>query len=95
MIEVIVHDAPTEREAVPLLLDALRDRNPRKADLIEDVYAEVLKGLRQDDIKDPKMVEWLMEALRHGFQVVAEPGYYFVRESDSYGYINLDKVESL
>lgn len=92
MIEILVHDAPTEREAVPLLLDALHERNPKKAAWIEDVYSEVLKGLRQDDVRDPEMVNWLMEAITLAFKDVAKPGHYFVRQGDSYGYVNLNTV---
>lgn len=53
------------REQAPVLLEELRAVQPRRAEWIEDVYSEVLRGLRQNDVKDPVMVEWLMEALRH------------------------------
>jgi hypothetical protein len=53
------------REQAPVLLDRLRAVKPDKADWIEDVYSEVLKQLRQDNVKDRTMVDWLMESIHY------------------------------
>lgn len=41
----------------------LRQRNPAKATLLEDVYSIILSDLREGVMKDPVMVGWLMEDL--------------------------------
>jgi hypothetical protein len=53
------------RENAPVLLEALRERAPQRAAYIEDVFSEVLRGLRRGEMKDPEMVDWLFEALDH------------------------------
>jgi hypothetical protein len=56
------------RENAPVLLEALRERAPQRAAYIEDVFSEVLRGLRRGEMKDPEMVDWLFEALDHHAQ---------------------------
>lgn len=65
------------REVVPMLLDALEGRDPDRADFIKDVYSEVLKGLRRDDVKDPEMLEWLVQALTHHLNETTGPDEFF------------------
>lgn len=74
---MLVTRGTTPREIAPLLLDELASRDNDKAIFIEDIYSEVLKGLRRDDVKDPVMVEWLMESLTLHLNATARPGEFF------------------
>ena len=57
---------PTEaREEIPMLMEKLKDENPRGAKWVEDVFSEVFSQLRQKCVKDPEMVDWLYESIHY------------------------------
>jgi hypothetical protein len=66
-------DLEKARQTAPVLLDELRSINPDGAIWIADVFSEVLTELRANAIKDPVMVEWLMEALDYHRKVTLCP----------------------
>lgn len=73
-------------EVVFPLLDQLRVRAAISAARIDDRYSFVLKGVKEDEIKDWEMVAGLVEVITQAFNDHAPSGMFFGRRAMDWGY---------